>query len=362
MRISSDYRIVFDKEGEIFFSDAPFCKANTSKLIGDYLPLFAEQDIFEEIINKPIHPYEFSVGNKRYLVDVSLDRLKKNNELYYDLTLKDRTPLYKNFQKERTEKNIYRKRNGELLEVNKRLKLKLKELEDVIAFIVSDEIKVPIGNLKNSLKLITSEPIEDSRRNKIMALAMNELDTMESLFGALEEVNTFACSSSFEDAYYCGLTEILDDVAQQMSLQNSKIIFEKVKEERLFFVNKFHLSKIIQNTVLYFNDDPSTCLAQLEVVDKTRDDKADLVAIELSLKYKSDMTHIEDGDLMINLNQKKNEMSLRTASKIAQVYDGQIKILSNQLESKTALITFEGLMSKKESQFMNHTDLGGPEL
>ena len=359
MRVSNNYRIVFDKHGEIFFSDAPFCKANTSKLIGDYLPLFAELDIFEQIINKPIHPYEFSVGKKKYLVDVRLDRLKKNEELFYDLSLKDRTPLYKDFQKERTEKNTFKKQNEELVEINKRLKLKLHELEEVIAFIVSDEIKVPIGNLKNSLIHIANEGVDHQKKNKILNLALGELETMESLFGALNEINHFACATSFEDAYYCSVGEILEDVAHQMSIQAKRIQFDAPEDERLFFVNKYHLSKIIQNTIQFFHQDASTQLERLWLEDKSKVEEIHQVTFQLNLEYSSSQRENDSSSLIVmSLNRKKNEMALKTASKIAQVYDGKIKILSNEWDKKTALITFDGLMSKSISHLKNHTDLG----
>ncbi len=345
MRQSEKYRIVFDENGKVYFSDAPFLKLNNESFIGDYLPMFMDKDIYSNIASQPLHPYEFSVNKERYLVDFELDKLYKNDELFYDLSITNRTGVYENLQKERTAKNTYRIEGEELRQINRRLKVRIYELEDMMKYVLGEELKTPVGNIKNSLEHIQTSEIEEDRKQKLLNLAYQELSHIESMIEAFSEVNEISDSSTFEESYYCSVSEILECIKNKLQTLNIPKFSADFSDENLFYVNKFHFANIIISLIdnLIYSSTKAIDELQLSSTLECKDNSR--LGFSVILKFQDDEREAYSPR---GTELKRSVMSKLKATKLAELYNGEITI-SNPSESVSrAELSFANLLFRKK--------------
>lgn len=345
MKKSIKYRIVFDKEGKVYYSDAPFFTLKNECLIGDYLPLFSDSECFEELARNPLHPYEFSVEGEEYYVDFDLKKTYKNDELYYDLSINNRTKLYQNFQLERTEKNSYKIKFEEARAINKSLKQKLIDIEDMITHAMGNEMRTSVVNVKNSLKMLNGSNWEEQKKKSMFGLIIDELENVESLIEAFSDINNISSYSTFEECYYCGNLEIMECVENSLKAYPSLNLDFEVSEEFEYFLNKFHISNILVNAIVSVATDFRHMPCDINVSTIVEQDKGSHLGFYIIIKNKT-----LDSDTTVDknpINLKNSEIRLLKAQKLMDLYGGSIKISTIDEAVKRIELTFERLLFKK---------------
>jgi len=335
---------VFDRNGRIFFADAPFYKPDSENLMGDYLPLFSERESFEHLVRKPIHPYEFSIDENHYFVDVHLDEITKNGERFFNLLIQDKSSHYLKFQSERSEKNSYKIANEKIGELNQRLKSKLGELEEIIEYVIGNEIKIPLSNLKSSLEFLKEKEFDPRKKTKIIELSIEDLQNIENLLVSIHEVHSYANSKTFEESYYCSLTEIFEEARDKLNVPKTLELRSNIDDNYLYFVNKFHISKLVQNLCEYLANVPKKVASQIAIknLDNNNDQSCgfELMAI-LEDKDASGGSQVRNK----SLKEKEREFNLIVAQKLAKLYNGSIDV--NALGDKLiAQVNFKNLLIK----------------
>jgi len=345
MKTSTKYRIVFDQEGKVYYSNAPFFTLKNECHIGDYLPLFSDVKSYEEIARNPLHPYEFSVEGQDYYVDFDLKKTYKNDELYYDLSINNRTKLYKNLQQERTEKNSYKIKFEEQNELAKRLKARLLDMEDMMTYALGNEMKSSIGNSKNFIKLIQKGGMDTEKASKMFDMIVSELDNAESLIDAFADVNTVANYASFEECYYCGISEIVECVKNSMLKSTENLEFKMdCHDDYTYFVNKFHISNILINALEAVTSRYDDMPNEMSISSTIEAGQGSQLGFYVILKYNT-----SEDELFKQLsvvNQKKSDIKLLKAKKLIELYGGNIQLVDMDQSLRRVEVTFDNLLFK----------------
>jgi len=346
----SKYKFVFDRSGEIFHCDAPFYNAKNSRIIGDYLPLYAELDSIDYKTITPKDPYEFSIKDTTFYVDLYLEELDRNGKIFYELTVNDHTTHYTKFQKERSQKNKNKIENIELREINKRLNSKLKEVESFLSYAINTDVRFPLTNIKSILEVLLVEKVIDDRTSKIIESSLTEIVELEhNLEGIIELQNLTHCKS-FEDSYYCTLIEIIEEAKRNVKIPHDLEFSLSLDEDKLLFVNKYHFSNIIQKLISYFFSYAEKGDTEVKISSTVNDEvkQIDITVKSKELKNLSEKTSVIE---MLNgpigkISQEKKDLPISLAKKIINLYDGQIIAKSSKNDELQISLNFDHLPFK----------------
>ncbi len=345
MKSSNAFRFIFDNDGIIYFAEAPFYNPASEKKIDEYFPIFSDQTTYDTWVNKPIHPYEFEINDRNYFVDINLDHIKKNGQRYYDLVLVDKSNHYLKFQAERTEKNNYKISNERMLEMNHRLKSKIEQLDEILQYVVGNEVKSPIGSIRSTLQVLDDSKNLNASQTQLIKISIEELSRIENIISAVYELQMFSNSKSFEQTYYCSFNEILEDTKETLiSSVDFEIAFD-INDQNQYFVNKFHFTKILQSLIKYLASFPLKYVHEVIIKNLKTEDRTCGLLIESKADYLS--SNLNTSDSIKSLKSKEQDFNLMIAKKLSKLYGGTVSVNDDNPLATSIKLDFKNLLVKK---------------
>lgn len=208
--------------------------------------------------------------------------------------------------------------------------------------------------MQSSLTIIKNKLDDKDKVIQMVDLSAKELHNLQTTLSGILEIQKLTNSKTFENSYYCSLKEIIEEAQENITLPQSFNLYSDLDDKNLFFVNKYHFTKIFQKLINFIVDTSPNNESKIEIKSKINPENR---SIQIIIENCSAIPNTDYANTVKSILESKGKsaektiaksetVGIKVAKKIIDLYNGNVAVQPIDDNKLTITLSFRNLMSK----------------